>query len=95
MEVPSGQIINVVRRVYGSSSTALASEYLNDACPSSTLLPDGWTIGVGKGDADPSDPDVPTADPKWDSGTIPAQVGPARCCSPRHSTHLEPLHGIK
>ena len=89
MEVPSGQIINVVRRVYGSSSTALASEYLNDACPSSTLLPDGWTIGVGKGDPEPS------ADPKWDSDTIPAQVGPARCCSPRHSTHLEPLHGIK
>jgi hypothetical protein len=84
MEVPAGQAINVVRRVYGSSSTALASQYLDDACPGL------WDIGVGKGNADSSDPSVPTADPKWDSGTIAAQVGPARCCSPRHSIHFEP-----
>jgi len=85
MVVPADQAINVVRRVYGSSSTKLASQYLSDACPGK------WEIGVGKGNADSSNPSVPTADPRWPADTIAAQVGPVGCCSPRHSTHFEPL----
>ena len=57
---PAGQAITVVRRIYGSSSTSLISQYLYKSCPSV------WDIGVGKGGADSSNPTVPTKAPFWD-----------------------------
>ena len=58
---PAGQAITVVRRIYGSSSTSLISQYLYKSCPSV------WDIGVGKGGADSSNPTVPTKAPFWDT----------------------------
>ena len=56
---PAGQAITVVRRIYGSSSTSLISQYLYKSCPSV------WDIGVGKGGAD--------KEPKWPSDTVGAE----------------------
>ena len=64
---PAGQAITVVRRIYGSSSTSLISQYLYKSCPSV------WDIGVGKGGADSSNPTVPTKPPDWPSDTVGAE----------------------
>ena len=64
---PAGQAITVVRRIYGSSSTSLISQYLYKSCPSV------WDIGVGKGGADSSNPTVPTKAPFWPSDTVGAE----------------------
>merc|ERR1712100_163955 len=64
---PAGQAITVVRRIYGSSSTSLISQYLYKSCPSV------WNIGVGKGGADSSNPTVPTKAPFWPSDTVGAE----------------------
>ena len=64
---PAGQAITVVRRIYGSSSTSLISQYLYKSCPSV------WDIGVGKGGADSSNPTVPTKAPIWPSDTVGAE----------------------
>ena len=65
--IPAGQPITVVRRTYGSSSTSLTSQYLSGACSAS------WDIGVGKGNADSSNPSVPIGNPQWPSDTVAAQ----------------------
>ena len=54
---PAGKEITVVRRIYGSSSTSLISQYLHKVCPSD------WDIGVGSGGAASSNPTVPTKAP--------------------------------
>jgi len=64
---PKDSKINVVRRIYGSSSTSLTSEYLDLACPGQ------WKIGVGSGDAATTAPTIPTKDPRWGAGTIGRQ----------------------
>ena len=64
---PSGKGITVVRRIYGSSSTSLISQYLYKVCPSD------WDIGVGKGNAASSNPTVPTNPPFWPSDTVAAE----------------------
>lgn len=64
---PSGKEITVVRRIYGSSSTSLISQYLYKVCPSD------WDIGVGKGNAASSNPTVPTNPPFWPSDTVAAE----------------------
>eukprot|EP00218_Dolichomastix_sp_CCMP3274_P004795 CAMPEP_0170161838 /NCGR_PEP_ID=MMETSP0033_2-20121228/76795_1 /TAXON_ID=195969 /ORGANISM="Dolichomastix tenuilepis, Strain CCMP3274" /LENGTH=532 /DNA_ID=CAMNT_0010399461 /DNA_START=423 /DNA_END=2021 /DNA_ORIENTATION=- len=93
LSVPQGQEIHVVRRVYGSSSTSLSSQYLDGACPG------GWTIGVGKGNADSTDPSTPTAAPFWPSGTVPAQgsdgVSTYISSTPYSIGYLDAGHGHK
>ena len=64
---PAGKEITVVRRIYGSSSTSLISQYLHKVCPSD------WDIGVGKGNALSSNPTVPTKAPFWPSDTVGAE----------------------
>jgi len=64
---PAGKEITVVRRIYGSSSTSLISQYLYKVCPSD------WDIGVGKGNAASSNPTVPTNPPFWPSDTVAAE----------------------
>jgi ABC-type phosphate transport system substrate-binding protein len=64
---PAGKEITVVRRIYGSSSTSLISQYLYKVCPSD------WDIGVGSGNADSSNPTVPTKAPFWPSDTVAAE----------------------
>jgi ABC-type phosphate transport system substrate-binding protein len=64
---PAGKEITVVRRIYGSSSTSLISQYLYKVCPSD------WDIGVGKGNALSSNPTVPTDAPFWPSDTVAAE----------------------
>jgi len=59
LKVPAGQKITVVRRVFGSSSTSLATDWINKACPGT------WKIGAGKGNAD-SATLTPTKAPFWD-----------------------------
>ncbi|CAL6396686.1 unnamed protein product [Bathycoccus prasinos] len=64
---PAGKEITVVRRIYGSSSTSLISQYLHKVCPSD------WDIGVGSGNAASSNPTVPTKAPFWPSDTVGAE----------------------
>ena len=64
---PAGKEITVVRRIYGSSSTSLISQYLYKVCPSD------WDIGVGSGNAASSNPTVPTKAPFWPSDTVAAE----------------------
>ena len=64
---PAAKEIVVVRRIYGSSSTSLISQFLFKACPNE------WTIGVGKGGADLSNKNVPAKAPFWPTTTVAAE----------------------
>ena len=56
--------------ISGSSSTAVASEYLGGV-PADCAYQ--WVIGVGKGNADSSAKTVPTANPMWPADTTAAE----------------------
>jgi ABC-type phosphate transport system substrate-binding protein len=91
-EVLSGRDIQVVRRVHGSSSTSLSTNYLKEACPS---VPFGIQAGKGKAGADGN----PIAAPFWDASTIKAEGSGGISSYLKNNayaiSYLDSGHGVK
>jgi ABC-type phosphate transport system substrate-binding protein len=95
--IVAGKKINVVRRVFGSSSTSIATGYLKVATEAQGC-PATWPANmVGKGDADKTTLE-PTKAPYWGAGTVKAQgsggVASSLAANEFSISYLDAGHGI-